>query len=151
MGKVQSGRSRARPKWLAEVLGVSRAGWSWLGAGARNGARSPTDSSRSQPISISRKPLETVLHVVQRDLRLGLRNRRSQVRILSGAFLCGSGRCRASNIGPHECRHSYVTHLRAAGVNDAGSPRSQGTESRRCFPDTRMRWALAMGGRSVIG
>lgn len=23
------------------------------------------------------------------------------------------------NIRPHECRHSYVTHLRAAGVNDA--------------------------------
>jgi hypothetical protein len=35
-------------------------------AGARNGARSPTDSSRSQPISISRKPLEIVPHVVQR-------------------------------------------------------------------------------------
>ncbi len=28
-------------------------------AGATNGATSPTDSSRSQPISISRKPLET--------------------------------------------------------------------------------------------
>ena len=27
----------------------------------------------------------------------------------------------ASGLGirPHECRHSYVTHLRAAGVNDA--------------------------------
>jgi integrase len=24
------------------------------------------------------------------------------------------------DIRPHECRHSYVTHLRAAGVNDAG-------------------------------
>lgn len=23
------------------------------------------------------------------------------------------------DIRPHECRHSYVTHLRAAGVNDA--------------------------------
>jgi len=23
------------------------------------------------------------------------------------------------NIRPHECRHSYVTHLRAAGINDA--------------------------------
>jgi integrase len=25
----------------------------------------------------------------------------------------------ALDIRPHECRHSYVTHLRAAGVNDA--------------------------------
>lgn len=23
------------------------------------------------------------------------------------------------DIRPHECRHSYVTHLRAAGINDA--------------------------------
>ena len=23
------------------------------------------------------------------------------------------------DIRPHECRHSYVTHMRAAGVNDA--------------------------------
>jgi integrase len=23
------------------------------------------------------------------------------------------------DIRPHECRHSYVTHLRAAGMNDA--------------------------------
>jgi site-specific recombinase XerD len=23
------------------------------------------------------------------------------------------------DIRPHECRHSYVTHLRAVGVNDA--------------------------------
>ena len=23
------------------------------------------------------------------------------------------------NIRPHECRHSYVTHLRAAGIDDA--------------------------------
>ena len=23
------------------------------------------------------------------------------------------------DLRPHECRHSYVTHLRAAGVNDA--------------------------------
>jgi site-specific recombinase XerC len=23
------------------------------------------------------------------------------------------------DVPPHECRHSYVTHLRAAGVNDA--------------------------------
>lgn len=36
-------------------------------AGARNGARSPPDPSQSQPISISRKPLETAPHVVQRD------------------------------------------------------------------------------------
>lgn len=40
--------------------------------GARDGARSPTDSTRSQPISISRNPLETVLHVVQQDPSLGL-------------------------------------------------------------------------------
>jgi len=36
--------------------------------GARNGARSPTEPSRAQPISISRKPLKTVPHVVQRVL-----------------------------------------------------------------------------------
>jgi hypothetical protein len=34
---------------------------------------------RSQPISISRKPLEAVPHVVQRDPRLGLITRRSRV------------------------------------------------------------------------
>jgi hypothetical protein len=50
-------------------------------AGARNGARSPTDSSRSQPISISRKPLETVPHVVQQDRWRDLITRRSRVRI----------------------------------------------------------------------
>jgi hypothetical protein len=50
--------------------------------GARNGARCPTDPSRSPRSSISRKPLETVPHVVQRDPRVGLITRRSQVRIL---------------------------------------------------------------------
>jgi hypothetical protein len=47
----------AEPAWLC--------GWSRF-AGARNGARTPTDSSRSQPISIWRQPLETVPHVAQR-------------------------------------------------------------------------------------
>lgn len=27
--------------------------------------------------------------------------------------------CSGLDIRPHECRHSYVTHLRAAGINDA--------------------------------
>jgi hypothetical protein len=45
------------------------------------GATCPTDSSRSQPISISRKPLETVPHVVQPTSRFGLITRRSRVRI----------------------------------------------------------------------
>src|SRR6185369_7546850 len=42
------------------------------------------------------------------------------------------------DIRPHECRHSYVTHLRAAGVNDADLLRSRGTVLRRCLPDTPM-------------
>ena len=37
-----------------------------VGAGARNGARCPTDSRRSPRSSTSRKPLETGLHVAQR-------------------------------------------------------------------------------------
>ena len=41
---------------------------------------------RSQPHSIWQKPLETAPHVAQPIHGLGLRNRRSQVRILSGAF-----------------------------------------------------------------
>jgi hypothetical protein len=49
-------------------------------SGARNGARCPTDSSRSPRSSISRKPLETVLHVVQPSSRFILITRRSQVR-----------------------------------------------------------------------
>jgi hypothetical protein len=51
-------------------------------AGATNGATRPTDPRRSQPISILRKPLETVPHVVQRDPRFGLITRRSQGQIL---------------------------------------------------------------------
>jgi integrase len=30
------------------------------------------------------------------------------------------------DIRPHECRHSYITHLRAAGVNDADLARITG-------------------------
>ena len=52
------------------------------GAGGRNGARCPTDSSRSPRSSIGRKPLETVPHVVQTSSRFVLITRRSQVRIL---------------------------------------------------------------------
>jgi integrase len=47
------------------------------------------------------------------------------------------------DIRPHECRHSYVTHLRASGINDAIWQRSQGIEWRRCWPDIRMLWAIA--------
>jgi hypothetical protein len=57
-------------------------------AGATNGATCPTDSSRSQPIPISQNRLETKPHVAQPNHCVGLRNRRSQVRILSGAFRC---------------------------------------------------------------
>jgi len=49
-----------RRQTLAEFLTSHRI------VGATNGATSPTDSSRSQPISIPRKSLETVPHVVQR-------------------------------------------------------------------------------------
>src|SRR5919112_2474554 len=56
--------------------------------GATTRATCPTDSSRFQPISISRKPLQIALHVVQPSDRFGLRNRRSQVQILSGALTC---------------------------------------------------------------
>jgi len=33
---------------------------------------------------------------------------------------CPAQEASGLDIRPHECRHSYVTHLRAAGVNDAG-------------------------------
>jgi hypothetical protein len=58
--------------------------------GARNGARCHTDPSRSQPSPIRRDPLEIHLHVAQRGPWRGLRNRRSLVRIQSGA--CGERR-----------------------------------------------------------
>jgi site-specific recombinase XerC len=32
---------------------------------------------------------------------------------------CPAQEASGLDIRPHECRHSYVTHLRAAGVNDA--------------------------------
>jgi hypothetical protein len=48
-----------RPPHAAPLFVISRQGPNHDSTGARNGARSPTDSSRSQPISISRKPLET--------------------------------------------------------------------------------------------
>src|SRR5689334_6167744 len=34
------------------------------------------------------------------------------------------------DIRPHECRHSYVTHLRAAGVNDADLAEIAGASGR---------------------
>jgi hypothetical protein len=57
------------------------------------------------------------------------------------------------DIRPHECRHSYVTHLRVAGVNDADLA-EPATESRRCWRGIRMRWAGASrrsGWRLVDG
>jgi hypothetical protein len=53
-----------------------------MSPGATNGATGPTDSSRSQPISISRKPLEIAPHSAQPSRRAALITRRSQVRIL---------------------------------------------------------------------
>jgi integrase len=41
------------------------------------------------------------------------------------------------DIRPHECRHSYVSHLRAAGINDADL--AEIAASRRCWRGTRMR------------
>jgi hypothetical protein len=66
--------------------GVGRASSVRDFAGARNGARCPTDLSRSPRSSISRNPLETVPHVVQRGPGSGLITRRSQVRILPPLF-----------------------------------------------------------------
>lgn len=42
------------------------------------------------------------------------------------------------DIRPHECRHSYVTQLRAAGIDDADLAESPGIGSRRCWPGIRM-------------
>jgi integrase len=47
------------------------------------------------------------------------------------------------NIRPHECRRSYVTHLRAAGINDADLAEIAGIASRRCWRGTRMQLAQA--------
>jgi hypothetical protein len=59
----------------------SRSWWrSSVWRGARNGARSHTEPSRSQPSSICRDPLEGRLPVAQPSPRRGPRNRRSQVR-----------------------------------------------------------------------
>jgi hypothetical protein len=74
-------RGHPRGPWPSQ----SRISGSWS-AGARNGARCPTDPSRSPRSSNPQKPLETVSHVAQRDLRFGLITRRSQVRILPPAI-----------------------------------------------------------------
>ncbi len=47
------------------------------------------------------------------------------------------------DIRPHECRHSYVTHLRVAGINDPTLPRSRGIGWRRCSRGTCMQSAKA--------
>ena len=47
------------------------------------------------------------------------------------------------DIRPHECRHSYVTHLRAVGVNDADLRRLWDTAWRPCSRGTRMPWGRA--------
>jgi integrase len=56
------------------------------------------------------------------------------------------------NIRPHECRHSYVTHLRAAGVNDADLAEIAGHRVETMLA----RYTHAVGGsyeavRSAIG
>jgi Phage integrase family len=48
------------------------------------------------------------------------------------------------DIRPHECRHSYVTHLRAAGVNDADLAEMPVTALRRCWRGIRMPLARAL-------
>jgi hypothetical protein len=58
-------------------------------SGARNGARCHSESSRSQRSPISRKPPETDLYIPQPSPVRGLRNRRSLVRIQSGACVPG--------------------------------------------------------------
>jgi integrase len=40
------------------------------------------------------------------------------------------------DIRPHECRHSYVTHLRAAGVNDADLAEIAGHRVEQCWRGT---------------
>ena len=48
------------------------------------------------------------------------------------------------DIRPHECRHSFVTHLRATGVDDAESGGSGRAPCRTpCWPDTRILWVGA--------
>src|SRR6187402_3665740 len=73
-------------KWSCRASTLSWVSRGIRTSGATNGATCPTDSGRSQRDSIRRKPLEPALHVAQPTHRFGLRNRRSQVRILSGAL-----------------------------------------------------------------
>jgi integrase len=50
------------------------------------------------------------------------------------------------DIRPHECRHSYVTHLRAAGVNDADLAEIAGHRVETMLARyTHVRPAAAMG------
>jgi integrase len=56
------------------------------------------------------------------------------------------------DIRPHECRHSYVTHLRAAGVNDADLAEIAGHQ----IATMLARYTHALGGafgsvRQIIG
>ena len=39
------------------------------------------------------------------------------------------------DIRPHQCHHSYVTHLRAAGINDPGLDPMAGPPERRFDPN----------------
>ena len=48
------------------------------------------------------------------------------------------------DIRPHECRHSYVTHLAPLASTTPTWPRSLGTGSRRCWRATPMRLEKAM-------
>lgn len=55
------------------------------------------------------------------------------------------------DIRPHECRHSYVTHLRADGVNDADLAEIAGHRVETMLAAIRMRWEGASGIRKAIG
>jgi hypothetical protein len=65
----------------------------------------------------------------------------------SRASIAASGgrgaRPAASTSAPNECRHSYITHRRRAGVDDAASPESLATGSRQCSPSTHTRSVAA--------
>lgn len=52
------------------------------------------------------------------------------------------------DIRPHECRHSYVTHVRAAGVNDANLAEIA-VGWRRCWRGIPTHWGQVSGSEII--